>query len=608
MAATTDNQPPSTQSQTPDSAGKVPDFMVFKDAQDHIKKLVSMMDDQEKTLKNNRELRYADIDIESERKSNRIAPDEIYVPQHLIDTNIRREQAIYVSYVTQAPRTVILSNIDQPTLPSGVLERDFTNKTRYEGWQFPIYRTIDGMQQNGYAIVELIADQTKPGHLALQNVGFGDFGYSLDSKNIQDCEMVVRRYYFTKTKLLALTNSQTFAFSKEQVSKVVTYKDSEAADYKEQSLFKVEKVMFRKDGVVQVAWTRSDLCDDWIRKPRPLSLGRKEQNPITGVWEDATEVNYPFYLIPYLICENTTVKYYRGRAYLDQDFQEAISSLMSSCVTAHRRASYLMFGNDGEFDPNADVVEQANIVCKSGAIIKAKVKQFSLNPPDPSMLSAIQALANVNAQENSQINYAAMNRQDSRKTAREIDAVTQSSQQLSTVQISLFSFALKTIYSDFFAIVRSRVLSGAIKVSQELMTLYSFNYDIRPAGDIDVVERQQKVQAMMTAWPVISATPAAQIFLKKLLELQFPEDAAQYNELFQQDNTKNQVLGAALHVLQALVADPSALSPQEQQNVPQLQQLIQQITQVLQPQQQTKTQNATQPVRQNQPMARQATA
>jgi len=57
-----------------------------------------------------RKLRYAEVDIEVERKAGRIAPDEMFVPQHIIDTNIRREQSSYIQYVTEAPRAVILKD------------------------------------------------------------------------------------------------------------------------------------------------------------------------------------------------------------------------------------------------------------------------------------------------------------------------------------------------------------------------------------------------------------------------------------------------------------------------------------------------------------------
>jgi len=570
-----------------DSTWKVPDLMLHKEAAATIRKLKDVMDEQEQVVINNRHLRYTEIDLEAERKAGRIAPDELYIPQHIIDTNIRREQAIYIGYVTQASRAAIFTNKDDPTIDGQTLERDFTMRVRYDGWQIPLYRAIDGMQMNGYSIVEIVHDQTKPGHMALQDVAYGDFGYSLDSRDLQACEMVTRRYRFTKTQLLAMANKDTWGFSLAQVQKVVCVKDSETNDYKEQSLYKVEKVMFRKKGVVQVAWSCAERCDDWLRAPRPLYIGRLTLDPSTGSFVKAFETTYPYYVVPYSITENTEIRQIKGRAYLDQDYQEGVSSLMSSFVTAHRRASYLVFSKDSENDPNSDVITQSNIAFKAGAVINSKVKQFQLAPPDATMLSSIQALASSNLQENSQINYAAQNRQDSRKTAREIEASTQSSQQLSQIQIAMFSSALKAIYLGMYDVIRSRVMGGLIEgISDALINLYSYNWALKPAGDVDVVERQQKIQAMLSSWGVISATPAAQLFLNKLLTLMFPDDAPQYIQAMGEDQRKTQVLMACGQVLAAMVQDPAALSPQEQQNIPQIKQLLQKIQIVVQPPQQ----------------------
>lgn len=582
-----------TTSQASDSY-KVPNYAVFQEAKDTICKLVSVMDDQEQIACNNRELRYTEIDIEAERKASRLAPDELYIPQHIIDTNIRREQATYISYITQSARSVILADLDNPSAVTDLVEKDFTNKCRYEGWQMPWFREIDGMQQNGYGIMELVFDEPKPGHLALQEVAFGDFGYSLDSKHIQDCEMVTRQYRFTKSQLLAMANPNTWGFNLEEVQKCITVRDG-TTDYKDASLYKVEKVMFRLNGVVNVAWSCQVRCNDWLRPPRPLFIGRMTLNPASQQWEKAFETAYPFTFVPYVITENTVLSQHKGRSYMDQDYQEGVSSLMSSFVTAHRRASYFMFSKDSENDPNADVITQSSIIPKHGAVINSKVKQFSLEAPDASMLQAINALATANMQENAQINFAAQNRQDSRKTATEISASQQSSAQLSSIQLSLFSTAVKGIYSSFFEVCRSRIMAKLIVVSDSLLVLYSRNYSVRPAGDVDVIERQRKIAAMQTAWPVMQNTPAAQLFLSKLLQLLFPEDAEQYVALFQQNDAKTAALQSCLGVLTALVRDPNALGPNEQQNVPQIKQLILQLGSILNPQPQQGQQQQNQP-------------
>lgn len=565
---------------------KAPNNMIFKEAKDKITKLAAVMDEQEQCVMNNRNLRYTNLDLEAERKAGRLAPDEMYIPQHIIDTNIRREQARYVSYITGSRRAMILSDVDNPANDASMLEVDITNKFRYDGWQVPLFRWVDGTQQNGYGVVELVMDATKPGHLKYQDVAYGDFGYSLDTRDIQSCEMVTRRYYFTKTQLLGMARPDTWKFDLEQTKKVFYTQDTGVNDYKEQSLYKVEKVMFRKGGIVYVAWSCQLKCDDWLRAPKPLYLGRQTLDPVLGKWVKAFETAYPYYVANYNISENVTIRQNKGRAYLDQDTQEAITSLMSSYVTAHRRAAGLYFSKDSENDPNADVLEQTNVFFRQGALINGKVKQFQLNAPDSSMLPAIQGLVGMNMQETSSINFTAMNRQDSRKTASEIQAAQSEAQLLSTIQLALFSTVMKDLCTTFFEIVRSRVLAQLIIIPNPLVAqLYMGNYKVKPSGDTDVIEKQEKILRMQQSWGIVAQTPIAGMFLSKLLTLMFPDDAPMYIQGLQQDGQTKGALTACMNIIQALVEEPGQLlTPHAQQYVPQLKQILLQATSVMNPQ------------------------
>src|SRR6478752_7408380 len=171
-----------------------------------IKDIVSVMDTWEATNQNAFDIRYSELDIEVERAAGRLAPDEIYVPQHIIDANIRREQSSYVQYVTQSHRAVVLKDIDDPTADTTPLEVDLTNRLRYNDWQLDEYPNIDGMQQNGYGFMETVFDILKPGNLKYDFVRMGDLGFPVDTKNIQEAEFVIRNYYFSKTKLMEMSS------------------------------------------------------------------------------------------------------------------------------------------------------------------------------------------------------------------------------------------------------------------------------------------------------------------------------------------------------------------------------------------------------------------
>lgn len=530
----------------------------YKKLENKIKDVVSVMDDLSTRNTTARNLRYVEIDVEKERSAGRLDPDAVFVPEHIIDTNIRREQASYIQYLTQSSRACILENIDVPSMETTQLEKDLTNRIRYNDWQIPMFANVDGMQQNGYGMVEMIYDESTPGNQAYDFVILGDFGMPLDTKNIQEAEMVSRNYYFSKTALLKMCEPNSgWDFDVEQTKKVtdaapstpLAADDNVTAGHGDRTLYRIQKIMFRVKGVVQVGWSCVDRADNWLRKPRPLFIGRKKalpqptgllaaialkiQGPPTPQFEDEYETQYPYYLFPYLISENNTIEKLKGRAYLDQDTQTAATSLLTSYCTAHKRASGLYFSKDAT-DPNDDLLMQKNIYLKTGALINSKITSFQLNPPDASMLTGIQTIIGMNQAETSKVNFAAQNRKDSRKTATEISAATQEAASLSTVQVVLFSTALKKLYTQSFMVIRSRVAAGLILVTPELQAQYAGNYSIRPSGDVDVIERQQLIAMMQQAWPVIQATPIAQVFLIDMISKMFPEQAAKYKQVLEQ--------------------------------------------------------------------------
>lgn len=562
----------------------------YTSLKDRIVKLCDTMDDMQAKLKSSRRLRYAEIDIEAERKAGRIAPDELYIPQHLVDANIRREQSAYIQYITQSPRACILQDFYTPSNDTSVIERDVTNRVRYEGWQTSLYRVIDSFQQDGYSVAEVVHDQSKSGELAIEEVSIGDFGFTLDSRDLQLCEMLVRRYYFPRTTLLAFTKPETEGgrgWSTEQVNVVIssTVGSNSAnnnSSYRDHSLFRVEKVMFRVNGIVHVGWSCSEKCSDWLLAPRPLYIGRQKKNTLVDMLKKRTsrpysstyETQYPYFLFTYLVSENPTVSELKGRVYLDQDTQEGASSLMSSYVTAHRRGAGLYFSKNVS-DPNDDILMQKNVYFKTGALINSQVTQFQLRAPDASMLGAIQGLITQNQSEAGQVNFAAQNRQDSRKTATEIQASQQTQQQLSTVQVVLFSTSLRQMYQTMFDVIQSRVVAGLIEIDPVIRQLYSRKYIVKPSGDTDVIERQQKIAAMQQAWPVMQNTPANAVFLSKLLTLLFPDDAPQYNAVIAQAQQQQQqqqaqqaqmqqqgMLQRAVQVITGFVNNPTFVTPE----------------------------------------------
>lgn len=526
-----------------------------------IRDLVTRMDEAAVDNRVARNLRYIEIDVEGERARGKLQPDELMIPLHIIDSNVRREQPSYVQYITQSLRSNVLKDIETPSNDTTILETDVTTRFRYPGWQIPMFKNIDGFQQNGYGIMELVMDKNTPDTLKHEYVAYGDFGVTMDTQDVQECEMVARNYYFTKTKIderSSDTEPEEQRFDRKQAQLIMDQKPDSNSDtnaaisVKDESLYKIQKVMFRVNGVVHVGWTKYKVCTGWLRAPKPLYIGRRQPKqqlsladrarqalssiPLT---EPAYETNYPYFVFPYLISENSTISQLKGRAFLDQDCQQATSSLLSSFVTAHRRASGLYFSKD-ESDPNDDVLTQKNVFFKQGCIVPGKVKQFQLTAPPAEVISAINLLVSSNQQETSQVNFAASNRKDSRKTAKEISASESKEVQLTTTQVVLFSTALTAMDTIRFEVLQSRVMAGLIVVSAVLKQMYSRKYSVRPAGDTDVIERQQLLMTMKEAWPVMATTPAATAFICDMLQLAFPSYAPEYIKILLQAQAQQQ--------------------------------------------------------------------
>jgi len=411
--------------------------------------------------------------------------------------------------------------------------------------------------------------------------------------------MTGRAYYFTKTKLESLKGdpknpNEDSDWSAVQVQKLMDAPPTdnisiEDYDIRDKSYVQIFKMMFRVDGIVQVGWCCPTICDDWLRAPRPLFIGRRKLVPpqqpippqegmtqqvdpdevkilqsyemfmkqsmgkgqlsdwassilaqgITPPSEITNETEYPYVMFPYLISENNTISNLKGRVFLDQDVQEACSSLLSSAVTQARRASGL-YGSKDASDPNDDILMQKPITLKSSCIINGKINFTQLAAPEPGIFSAIQMIETGNQNETSNVNFAVKNREDSRKTAKEMSLAEQQSQELTTVQVVLFSISLKKLYSMEAAVIQSRVLAGLIKVNPLVLPQYNRRFTVKPSGDTDVIEKQQMIQTMMSTWPVIQGTAAGPLFLTDLLEKLFPDNAAKYVQAINQANQQQQ--------------------------------------------------------------------
>jgi hypothetical protein len=507
--------------------------------------------------KERRKKRYFDIDVEKERAAKHLEEDELFIPVAIVNTNIIREQAKYAAYLTKSARAVILTCNEDASVDATIIERDYTQKSRYNAWEMDFLRWIDGTETHGWDFVEVVFDSSKPGHFYNEHCSHDNILFPTDTKDFQASPFVIRFVPFTTKDLIKFSKTQ--GWNKEQVYKVLSgCKDKNKYGT---SLHILEKIFYRgDDGFIYVGWSHSEFCDDWLREPRMLFLGKTEKNEVTGKYEQLFETAYPLEPFLYIVSENQMMMETKGRVDLDEHKQEAATSLLSSFCTSHRRASEMYWTTDNNDGTSPDEA-QTDIKLKANRLINKNLKQWQLKPSDPSVMGVINTLIGQSQMESGDVNYAIASNKSTRKTAAEVNMAKEEGSLLSGVQVTLLSIALRNVHTRNFDIYIHRIKAGLIKVTQSVFNLATqYTWTLKPAGDTDVIERQQKISLMQQAWAVYQNTPVAKPFLINLTKLLFPDEAQQYIDALEMNDIegqKNSLIQEAAQFIMTIVIDPT---------------------------------------------------
>jgi len=542
-----------------------------------------------------RDLRSVRIDSQDERDRGTLENDEVFTPVRIIDNNIRKEAAPFIEYMTQPGRTAIFVTSEQG-VDLREREKEFTRVMRYKGWVSPFIKVQDGAATHGWDSVEVVFDETKPGHIGIDHVRHDELWIPQDTRNIQDCEFVVREYMVSVVALRKLV--KTAGFNEELVQKLIdaTKTTQGGVDSVTLTLKRICKVMFKVDGLVYVAWYSPDVLDAWLDgKPRKLYLGRK-----TGVADamgnitydteasNVYESQYPYFLLFYSETEMPDVFQHVGRCFLDMPKQEAASSMLTALVNGTTRASNWIGTVAGNATGNAPK-KVKDLEIENGRIYDQPIDFKSLPYPDAAMVRAIEQIVRMNADDTNQVAFAVNARKDSRKSATEINASQEQQAQLSGVSLVMQSTFLVELWTYVEGIVNSRALANLFpycRVGKENDTaLLSVDVILRPSGDVDVVERKERLQAMSLAWPLIQNTVLAPLFLQDMLRLALPGDGERYAKFLEQGDPKAQLIQGIAQLVSQLVSDPQTggLKPFAQPFAPQLQAMAQQVQALLAP-------------------------
>lgn len=595
------------------------DELNFDTARIHLQRLVKDWGSERQETLMRRAERDVNIDVEALRQKKKLDEDETLIPVRVIDTNIQREQPAYVNYLKNSRRIVTFNSLESPNEDTQQMELEFTRGMTYIGWENPHFKNLDGAQTHGWDSVEVVLDSSKPLGVAIEHVGHDNLFFPRSCIDIQYSARVIRRYEMTLLQLDKFTTS--YGFNPEQVGKL---RDARKASAKELETIEVYKHYCKKDGQIYVSWfCLENGVTDWLKAPQNLDLGLID--PKTGQ-PKATTI-YPYVILPYRESEKPHIVDHKGRCYYDRNKQEAQTAILSGFVNGLTRASNVYASPEKEDGTGGAIKEIDGLVLAGGRVLSQPIKFWSPPYPDPMVINALQFFDVSNSQETNQPTFAVNNRQDSRKTATEIQSAQEQQTLMNSVQLTMFSTFVRETYNLVWLIVQSKALKNEIvflQIEQQQPVVNPVTgqpvidpatmqpqvntirvndtrrlaqvYDVRAAGDVDVIQRQEKITQMMQDWPVIQNTPLRDKFLADLIRLKYPDTGEQYTQLLAQQPQLDAMKGivARLGMILGGVAQQhpevmSALPPEQQADV---QNMIAQATQVAQtlPQNQQPTQ------------------
>jgi len=560
-----------------------------------------------------RKQRKLDVDVEALRNvDDGLKADETFIPIRVIDTNIRREQPQLIAFLTQSPRLAIFECHSDPNVEVTNIETDFTKGMTYVNWESPFFGVIDGAQTHGWDAVEIEYDETKPLKTNIYHCGHDKVIFSLRSRDFQSNEIVLIEHEISILKLKDLARKNSF--DTKQVNTILE-KFKNQQDENKSSCIKIYKKFCKYNGTVYVSWFCMSDCDDWLSAPTKLWRNRKrkkevtviESQPVPGAFDPMTgqpmmldtpvkkmieepifESLYPIRLYRYQKTEEPEIAETKGRVWLDLPKQEAQSCLYTNFVNASCRSSNI-YGSPKFQQGNGGQIKRLELDLTPGCVYSEPLELFS--PPSPSfdLLRGAQALDTQNQVETGNIATATLNSKDSRKTSKEIEVASQEKNLISSVQVTLFSTFLREVWIDAWSMVQSFAINGEIKfcliedpnfaalIQQQGIPpeaagkaplindveKISLDYDLKAAGDKDVVERQQTLEKRQLLWPIVSQTALAMPFLTDLIKEMLPRDGDKYAKLLEQAQVEQSQAAVLLNVLKEAAAAGRPITAQE---------------------------------------------
>lgn len=565
------------------AADRSDSLVKYENAKKVIKDLDSKWGGIETSINKQRLLRRQRIDIEALRKQKLVAKGDKYIAVRTIDNNITQTLPTSVSYIKQSDRQAIFKPIGHKLSDDVVkqLEADYTDLVRYDKWEIDYIRLFDGAELLGWSWMEVLFDREKPGHVSFNHVGTEDLVFDTGTGDIQDSVLIIRRYRPTMVSFLKLAREN--GFDKTAVKKIKEKLRENRADTPSNNNddnrlqtnhgrgVSLNRVFFKEGGFVFCAWQSDEYPDGWVSQPKKFWNGVKEteEDPMTLESRAVRvyESEYPYYPLVRQVTEDHEIVQTQGRGEIDQALQDTASSIYSNYVNQSRRSGIQLWSPK---DPNPGregvAPKQSQIEIAQDAMWDTPMVGYTPTPPDSQMPIVIDKLAVLNGDNTNQPAWTVNNRQnDSRKTATELNVAQQQQSQISSTKVTINAVCITRINNAGWRIIQSQAMQRMVPFltitgapdGNDIETI-SKSYVLRPAGDVDFVERQQIEMKMAADLPVLMQTPFAVPFLKDYLRLRYPSYAKNWIQeagILQNAGDLVQMLGMMTGLVEQLAVD-----------------------------------------------------
>lgn len=518
-------------------------------------------------LHTNRDAYELDITVDQARARKMVLGNETFIGRRVIAENLKRELPVFIQYLKGSYRHVTAIGDEVPLEILNAIESETTKACRTGPWLETHIKTIQAMGLHGRGVFMVIPDSENLMDTDVVYIPTTDFIVPINSRDFQQAPMLGVRYMVSESQFKEW--AKTHKWHADKAKAILDAHSTAETVYRN---FKVYLVMTRTNSGIQQFWYSED-PNHMLSDPTPLFVGKMVMDDLGEAMPVATET-YPLFPVFYEITENPVLVELKGRAHADMHDQEALTMGWTSYVNGMIRASELFAARDQQAAIENPETLQTSVLIKPGVVTKEKLIFYTPPAPDAGALMALQALRTENASGAGQTDFAASNRKDSRKTATELNAAKEQAVQSQTIPLTNFGIGYSALLNFRWSILQFNVESGfntKFLATRPDARAFLGKVSILPAGDVDYVARDEKLTKYTNFYQLFAQTPAGIYFLKKILELAFPDEYKQIEPLLQ-DNSRA-VGQLMLELLKALPPQIiQALPPQIQG---QLQQAIQ---------------------------------